>query len=168
MEKIIFILFISFFLNSAAFSQSANGTNSISKTPQVFLISEDDTAYGELVTNTPKLLLEVCNNSMDQAYKKWVYMLADMEEFASDQGFDIKGLKIWINVFFASDGSIEHIVYYPKPNSRNMDYSTFTNFLNKFAEDYKIDISANSHFAHYGSASFPTFVAQMFPERNKN
>jgi hypothetical protein len=148
------------------YSQSAQGTDSKSDVPKVFLISEDDQAYGDLVSSTPNLLLQVCNNSMEEAYKKWVYMLADIEDSAEAKGFDIKGLKIWINVFWNMDGTIEHIVYYPKPNSKNIEYSEFTNFLNDFSKDYQLDIKSSSNFVHYGSASFPTFVDQMFPERS--
>ncbi|GLR19184.1 hypothetical protein GCM10007940_38000 [Portibacter lacus] len=152
---------------TSVFSQSATGTDSSSKVPVTFLISEDDNAYGELVGNTTTSLLDVCDDAMDVAYKKWIYMLADMEEEAEAIGFDIKGLKIWINFFWNSDGSIDHIVYYPKPNSKNIEYKDFTKFLDHFAETYVLDVKAESSFAHYGSASFPTFVAQMFPERNK-
>jgi hypothetical protein len=158
-----------FLLASATWlqAQSASGTDSSSKVPLTFLISEDDDAYGDLVANTPTSLLDVCDNAMDKAYKKWIYMLADLEEEAENQGFDVKGLKVWINFFWNADGSINHIVYYPKPNSKNIEYKDFTKFLDHFAENYILDVEANSNFAHYGSASFPTFVAQMFPERNK-
>jgi hypothetical protein len=154
-------------LNVHVYAQSATGTDSSSKVPVTFLISEDDTAYGELVSNTTTSLLDVCDNAMDKAYKKWIYMLADLEEEADRQGFDVKGLKIWLNVFWNANGSIDHIVYYPKPNSKNIEYKLFTNFLDSFAETYKMDVVSENSFAHYGSASFPTFVAQMFPERNK-
>lgn len=167
MEKRLFVIFLGLFFSFASGAQSALGTDSTSKLPIVFLISEDDKAYGELVSSTPTLLLEVCNNAMDEAYKKWVYMMADIEDHAEKVGFEIKGLKIWINVFWNADGSIDHIVYYPKPNSKHIDYSTFTNFLNEFAKSYQMDLTASKDFVHYGSASFPTFVHQMFPERKQ-
>ena len=174
-EKIIVIIIVKnsafililFFGFAQLNAQSANGTDSSSDVPTAFLISEDDNAYGSLVSSNPAMLLEVCENAMDKAYKKWVYMLADMEEAALAHGFEIRGLKIWINVFWNADGSIDHIVYYPKPNSKFIDYSLFTNFLNDFCKEYKMDIKTDTKFAHYGSASFPTFVAQMFPERNQ-
>ena len=109
----------------AGYAQSASGTDSSSKVPTTFLISEDDNAYGELVSNTPTSLLEVCDDAMDVAYKKWIFMLADMEDMAAEEGFEIRGLKIWINVFWNADGSIDHIVYYPKPSSKNIEYKEF-------------------------------------------
>ena len=167
MKQILYTLIILYVCCAALNAQSAAGTESSSKIPVTFLISEDDAAYGELVVNTPTSLLEVCGNAMDVAYAKWIYMLADMEEAAEAQGFDIKGLKIWMNVFWNADGSIDHFVYYPKPNSKNIDYSEFTAFLTKFAKTYVLDVDSDKGFAHYGSASFPTFVEQMFPERKK-
>jgi len=161
------ILLLSLFTVAIAQAQSASGTDSTTEIPTTFLISEDDSAYGDLVSSTPTSLLQVCDDQMDEAYKKWIYMLADLEEEAVEKGFEIRGLKIWMNVFWNADGSINHIVYYPKPNSRNIEYKDFTKFLNQFAEIYKLDIKSNVSFAHYGSASFPTFVEQMFPERSK-
>lgn len=161
------LLFLLTLSSAEVAAQSAMGTDSSSKVPVTFLISEDDDAYGNLVSQTQTSLLEVCDNAMDKAYKKWIYMLADLEEEADRQGFDVKGLKIWMNVFWNPDGSIDHIVYYPKPNSKNIDYNLFTKFLDSFAENYVMDVRTDRGFAHYGSASFPTFVAQMFPERKK-
>lgn len=160
-----YILFFLIIPNFLLIGQSANGTTSSTTLPHAFLISQDDQAYGDLVKSTPTLLLNVCDNQMEVAYKKWVYMLADMEEAAVRKGFEIRGLKVWINVFWNKEGDIDHIVYHPKPNSKHIDYSDFTNFLNEFAEEYQMDIKAEDSFAHYGSASFPTFVDQMFPER---
>lgn len=168
MRRVLSILVFCVLYVSTSIAQSANGTSSISTTKQVFLISEDDRAYGALVTATPTLLLDVCDSSMDKAYKKWVYMLADMEEYAAEKDFEIRGLKVWMNVFWNNDGSVQNIVYYPKPNSKHIDYSTFTSFLSDFAQNYKIDVTSEESFAHYGSASFPTFVSHMFPERKAN
>ena len=52
-------------------------------------------------------------------------------------------------------------------NSKNIEYKDFTKFLDEFAKDYVMDVESETRFAHYGSASFPTFVKQMFPERSK-
>jgi len=167
MRRTIFIILVFLCSSHISFSQSASGTDSSTEIPVTFLISEDDDAYGDLVVNTSTSLLDVCDNAMDAAYKKWIYMLADLEEEAERMGFDVKGLKVWINVFWNADGSIKNIVYYPKPSSKNIDYKEFTKFLDHFAEDYVLDVKASNSFVHYGSASFPTFVAQMFPERSK-
>lgn len=132
--------------------------------PNVFLIGQHDKAYGKLLTDNPDLLLSVCDNSMEMAFEKWVNMLHDMEVYAEQQNFDIKGIKMWINVFWNSDGTIEHIAYFPKPNSKNMDYEELTAFIADFIRVYKLDLSHEKGYSHYGSASFPTFSKNIFQE----
>ena len=105
----------------------------------------------------PTPLLYIVDNSMDEAYNLWTSMLAKMEASASDQGLDIRGVKVWMNLFWEADGSIKKIVYYPKPNSKNMDFERLTTFLEGFAEVYNLDISNETCFSHYGSATFPVF-----------
>ena len=127
--------------------------------PNVFMIGENEREYESLVTGCNTLLLSVCQDDMDLAYRKWLGLLSDMEKFADTQAIDIKGVKIWINVFWDKDGSIKHLVYYPKPNSKNMDFDQLSIFFETFAEEYKMDASNGGKcFSHYGSATFPTFA----------
>lgn len=92
-------------------------------------------------------------------------MLSTMEEYADKSEFDIKGIKIWLNVFWNPDGSIKHLVYFPKPNSRNMDFDLLTIFLGKFVDDYQIESWDTSCFSHFGSAAFPTFADYYLNEK---
>ena len=124
---------------------------------RAFLIGENEKHFESLVSEHGEQLLNVCNNSMDKAYKSWVSLLKDLEGFADDRKFDLKGTKIWINVFWNADGSIRNIVYYPKPNSKNMDFSLLSDFLSDFASNYQFTLTNERPFSHYGSASFPTF-----------
>jgi hypothetical protein len=123
--------------------------------PLVSLIGDDEVGYEQTISECPSLLLEVAGNSMDSAYKLWTDMLVDIEASASDAGVDLKGTKIWINLFWESDGSIKKIVYYPKPNSKNMDFAQVTNVLEQFSANYNLPIDHTGCFSHYGSASFP-------------
>lgn len=100
-------------------------------------------------------LLYIADNSMEKAYDIWTGMLSDMTSKASDQGLDIKGVKLWINLFWEADGSIKKIVYYPKPKSKNMDFDQLTAFFQTFADDYNLDIDYESCFSHLGTAAFP-------------
>lgn len=123
--------------------------------PLVSLIGDDEKGYEETIAECPSLLLEVAGNSMDSAYKLWTDMLADIETYAADANVDLKGTKIWINLFWNTDGTIKKVVYYPKPNSKNMDFAQVTNVLEDFASKYSLPISHEGCFSHYGSASFP-------------
>lgn len=125
---------------------------------KVFLIGEYQKQFDGLIENYETHLLEVCDNSMDEAYKHWTYMLHDLEIYSKENGFDIRGVKLWINVFWSVNGTIDHMVFYPKPNSKNTDYDLLKKVLVDFVNDYHFPIKNAKPFSHYGSASFPTFV----------
>ena len=85
-------------------------------------------------------------------------MLHELEKFSDNNGFDIRGVKLWINVFWSKDGKIDHLVFYPKPNSKNTDYDVLTKVMTGFVTDYQFPMHSSNPYSHYGSASFPTFV----------
>src|SRR5690606_4878943 len=64
---------------------------------RVFLIGENQGYYDRIVAKYDSHLLEVCDESMDEAYKHWTTMMNEMEEFASSKDFDIRGVKLWVN-----------------------------------------------------------------------
>lgn len=140
-----------------AFGAMAQSDTEVSE--RAFLIGENEEHFELLVMEHGEQLLNVCNNSMDKAYDAWVNLLKDLEGFADDSDFDLKGTKIWINVFWNDNGSIRNIVYYPKPNSKNMDFTLLSTFLGDFASSYQFTLTNDKPFSHYGSASFPTFYS---------
>lgn len=139
----------------------------VSTLPSVIMIGEQELAYEAMVSGCSEHLLSVCNDSMEGAYKEWLLMLKDMETFAEAQEFDIRGIKIWLNIFFNMDGTIKHLAFYPKPNSRNMDFEELRHFFAEFVKQYKFSKTNAECFAHYGSAKFPSF-ADMFIQNNGN
>lgn len=142
------------------------GTTAAQDLPKVFMIGENELEYESMVRDCNTMLLSVCQDSMNVAYDNWLTMLSDVENYAKSEDFDIKGVKIWINVFWNKDGSLKHIVYYPKPNSKNMDFDALTSFFQSFANNYKLSLEHVSCFSHYGSASFPTF-SRLYREEEK-
>lgn len=163
--KISNIIFIFLVLPFSLSAFSVDKTGDLDSIPPVFRIGEYEFEYEEKVKNCNKLLLEVCQDSMELAYKHWLLMLHDMEIYAESEKFDIKGIKIWLNVFWNEDGSIENFVFYPKPNSRNADFNKLTAFLEKFLLHYKFPIEYQTCFSHYGSATFPTFAKLYLQEQ---
>ena len=145
LKQALFILLL--FCSFSSFAQEQGAL--------VSLIGDNEKEYEKTIAECPSLLLEVAGNSMDNAYKLWTDMLADIETFASESSVDLKGTKIWINLFWNSDGTVNKIVYYPKPNSKNMDFAQVTNVLEDFAAKYTLPINHEGCFSHYGSASFP-------------
>ncbi len=130
--------------------------------PEVFMIGDHELEYESLVVECSDILLNVCDDSMEEAYEHWLLMLHDIEKYALEQDVEIRGVKLWLNVFWNTDGTIKHLVFYPKPNCRNMDFEKLSDFFSDFAIDYNFTKENANCFAHYGSASFPTHTELLF------
>lgn len=124
--------------------------------PKAFLLGEHEQTFEKLVMNHQEALLSVCDNDMDLAFNKWMGMIFSMEAYADEISYDLKGVKLWLNIFWEEDGSLKHIAYYLKPNSRNIDTQELTAFFSSFMNHYKFPLVASKKFSHYGSAAFPT------------
>ena len=123
--------------------------------PKVFLLGEHEEGFNELTKKHSDMLLTVCDDNMNVAFTKWQDMLISMESYAEELSYDIKGSKMWLNIFWSPEGRITNIAYYLKPNSRNLDQDKLKLFLISFMNQYNLPISYNKNFSHYGSASFP-------------
>lgn len=155
-----YILLICLLANaSVAFSQQK--TNSDSKPPTVFFIGEDEKNYENLVEKYNIMLFSVCDNNMEVAFDHWASLLKEIEQYSEKSNLDIKGVKLWLNVFYSKDGKIEHIVFYPKPNSKNMNYDQVKAMLQGFAASYHSPLKHTTGFSHYGSAAFPILNKTM-------
>lgn len=150
MKRLYCIAYFVVCVISFSFAQNPN-------IPTVFQTGTFESEYEQLVTSHSEMLLSVCDNSMDKAYLHWTDMLRDIEKLAEEKGYDIKGVKIWINAFWNKDGGIDHLVFYPKPTSKNIDYKELELFLGEIASQLHIDQYAEKGFSHYGSASFPIY-----------
>ncbi len=132
----------------------------------VFYIGEDEKNYEKLVQKYNTMLFAVCNNNMELAFDYWSVLLKDIEDFSVKSNFDLKGVKLWLNVFWDKDGNIDHIVFYPKPNSRNLNYDNVKTLLTNFTKNYQSPIKYTTRFSHYGSAAFPVFSKSVVgPEK---
>ena len=131
--------------------------------PVVTLLGEDEALLTDLTTEYPEMLLTVCGNNMEFAFEKWMEMLGAMEDLSEELDFDIKGVKVYLQVFWNADGSIAHLSFFPKTISRNVPHAELKAFFAEFAKDYKLPVTFEEGFSHYGSASFPTFTR---PEYN--
>ena len=150
----IIILFI-FFGN---FNASSQIDNLRSNRQLAYYIGEDEGKYEFLVKNYNTMLFAVCDSDMDKSYSIWVDLMKDFETYAESLNFDIKGVKLWINVFWDENGQIDYIFFYPKPNSKNLNYDIVKEMLNNFTKQYpRIPVSSDVKFSHYGSGSFPVF-----------
>ncbi len=129
--------------------------------PKVFLIGEFAEEFEATSAEYSLQLMDACDQDMNLAYIKWLTMLFDMEDYAYDVGLDLKGLKMWVKVFWSEEGTIDHIAYYLKPKSRNIDKEELTAFLMSFIADYEFPLQPEEKFSHYGSASFPILARKI-------
>jgi hypothetical protein len=124
-------------------------------TPKVFFTGEYESQYDVMVKDYSQMLFTVCAQDMNRAFDLWTDLLRDLEAHAASQNIDLKGVKLWINVFWNKDGMIDHIVFYPKPNSKNLNYETLKPVFESFIAIYQTPFKHTAKYSHYGSANFP-------------
>ena len=126
--------------------------------PTAFILGNYESGYEELTQTYKQSLLEACNNDMDVAFDRWLEMMQQMEAYADQIDFNIDGIKVLLHVFWNEDGTIAHIGYFLRPNSRNAPMEDLTAFFSSFARQYRFPITSSRKFTHYTKASFPTFT----------
>lgn len=165
---LISIFWVATLLSSIAQnSMQTDDESIINKQSLVSLIGDDEEKLSSLSLECSDMLLQVKDNSMTKAYDTWIRMMADLEQFTELQGYDIKGIKLWMNVFWNQDGSIKHMTFYPKPTSRNTDFKELSQVINDFASEHRLALTHSNCFSHYGSVSFPTYINLMIKGDNK-
>lgn len=160
MRILILILSIGIFntgmTDSALFSQSK--TSQISKAvpvlPTVFTLGEFEKQYEEIIPGY-RPLLDACKGNMKLAFDNVMEMIQEMEEFSKTKGYNLDGINIWMHFFWSGKGEIEHIGFYLKPNSRNVDTEELKKFLTKFSRHYRLPLESNIPYSLYSSFSFP-------------
>lgn len=130
--------------------------DSLSTLPKVFLLGNHEVQY-EKLSAAGTSLLEVCDDDFNIAHDKWNSLLKEMEAHAEIINYDIKGVKMWLHVFWDETGKINHIAFYLKPNSRNVKTEEMTAFLTDFVNNYHLPVQYENSFSHYSGATFPTF-----------
>lgn len=125
--------------------------------PAVFMLGEQEQAYETLKEQYSQTLLEVTDYNTQEAFTNWMSMMEEMERYANKIKFDIDGIKIWLHAFWNPDGSISHMGYLLRPDSRNIDEVELAAFLKTFMKRYTFEITSNKPFSHYTGANFPIY-----------
>ncbi|HMW38912.1 MAG TPA: hypothetical protein PKD30_08095 [Saprospiraceae bacterium] len=126
--------------------------------PNSFLIGEHELAYDAILERYAKGLVAICGNDNDKAFMIWSSILADLVEFSKANNIELNGLKLWMNIFFNDNAGIDYIVYYPKPNSKNMDFDKLTELFINFCRSYKMKVKLGERCILNANASFPLTV----------
>lgn len=143
-------------LGFASFALGQSVESEANKLPVIFQLGEFEPQMDNQSRIHETQLLTACDYDIELAYAKWLSMIKEMEAYSDKISFDIKGVKIWLNVFYNANGKIAHLGYYLKPNSRNIDRTELSAFLKSFVNNYTFPHSYEKPFSHYGSAGFPT------------
>ena len=129
--------------------------------PRVFVLGEQEEAYEQLTRTYSQSLLTVCDNDMKVAFDKWLNMMQEMEAYAEQIRFELKGVSIWFHVFWSPEGNVDHIGFLLRPNSRNVPQADLAAFLSSFVKRYQFPVTSDQRFSHYTGATFPTFSQRM-------
>lgn len=158
--KNIFVLFLLITCGiSGLQAQIADSkTNAI---PKIFQLGEDEKIYDELVKGYPLSLLEASNNDVKVAFDKWIGVLEDMQDYADKIRYDIKGVKLRLHVFWNENGSIDHLGYLLREDSKNVNDAELKAFLKTFVSRSKMDIESMRKYSFYTTATFPVYAERF-------
>lgn len=151
MNYIKAILF--FFIASLSYSEMNAQNNTI---PSVFITGEYPDAFELLSRNYPGSLISASDNDMDVAFTNWRLFLSDIEKYSEEINFDLKGIKIMMQVYWNREGKIEHLSYWPKPECKNIPEDDLVAFFKSFVRNYTFRVKSDERFTHSGAAEFPT------------
>lgn len=165
--KYLFQIVFFFILSANGLQVAANNNSSLqpdSIAPKVFMIGEYENDFDRFSEEYQTSLISVCRNDMNLAFSEWVTTMRDIEKYSEKIGYDLKGVQMWVNVFWSKSGKIDHIAYYLKPKSRNVNKAEIETLLTNFASFHKFSLPATTKFSHYGGVSFP--ISQGLPVGN--
>ena len=170
MHKLLPLLFaLSFFSVGSLFAQPGGSITKPDALPSVFVLGEHEAAYEKLILNHQTQLLNVADNDMERAFRAWIEMVIAMEKYAEKVDFDINGLRFWIHVFWKEDGSVDHIAFHLRPNSRAVDNQLLGGFLRSFSKQYQLPMTSDVPFSHYTSVAFPSsYMLEDTTQKDKN
>lgn len=110
----------------------------------------------QLFTGYSQTLLEASDNDIELAFTHWLDMMQAIDAYADKINYDIKGVRVWMQVFWGADGTVDHLGFLLRPDSRHVDKDELRAFFSGFARDYKLPLSSDRPFSHYTGATFPT------------
>jgi hypothetical protein len=156
MKKPIFVLCFSIFASLMFAKNNLHFSPDTSKTlPKVFLLGEYTSAYEKLQNSHPVSLFEYCSFDQDQAFDKWARFLIAMEMHAESINYDLKGIKVWIEVGWEKDGKLKFIAFAPKPECRNVDVQELSGFFRSFSNHYTPQFIPSKTIVQNSQAAFP-------------
>jgi hypothetical protein len=121
----------------------------------------DEKAYEQLTQDYNQSLLEVAGFDMTKAFDQWVSLMKEVDAYAAKINYDLKGVQAFLQIFWSPDGSIDHIGFQLRPDSRNFTdkgKQELAAFFSSFARNHTFALKSNRKFNHYTEVTFPTVV----------
>lgn len=143
-------LFLSLFLGLPNFlvAQTEN-------LPPVFVLGSYTEAHDALYETYQLSLFDVWEENLDSTFVSWEALLIDMERYAEEIAFDLKGVQLMLAVFWAPDGSVDYLTYGLLPTSINKEEVELTAFFKQYIKHSRWKKESNKPFFHDGRAGFP-------------
>jgi len=154
MKLLCSFLLVSTIWVAAATAQSA-------ELPAVFRLGQNEEGYEVAKQEYQQTLLEVANYDTQDAFNHWMSMMQELQKHADKLDIDLKGVKIWLHAFWNTDGSIDHLGYLLRPDSRNVDELELAAVLKTFMKKYSFPVTSGKKFSHYTGANFPIYSEKV-------
>jgi len=126
--------------------------------PQVVNVAQRSEILEDLSASYKSSLFSASDADFIKTTKNWQHLLMGIEKYSEEIDFDLKGVKIWIKVFFSKDGNINHITYILSETSINIDTVELEAFLRSFMRNYKLPESHEQKFAYDARVLFPLYL----------
>jgi len=130
-------------------------TFSFAQANRVFTFDENVGLSDSLTLLYDNSLFQICNNDFNEAQDAWINLLLEMEAYSDVINFDLKGIKLWIQLFWDEDGKIKYIGYQLKPESRFVKNEDLKAFFSSFINNYHFPKVTKKKFNHSGNITFP-------------
>ncbi|WMX15227.1 MULTISPECIES: hypothetical protein [unclassified Aureispira] len=126
--------------------------------PKVVNVAQRSEILEELSSRYKSSLFSASDADFIKTTQNWQHILVAIEKYAEEIDFDLKGVKIWIKVFFAKDGNLDHITYILSENSINIDTIELEAFFRSFMKNYKLPESHEQKFSYDARILFPLYL----------
>ena len=129
--------------------------------PEVFRLGQNEEGYEVAKQDYQQTLLEVSNYDTQVAFNHWMDMMQELQKHADKVNVDLKGVKVWLHAFWNTDGSVAHLGYLLRPDSRNVNELELAAVLKIFMKKYKFPVTSGKKFSHYTGANFPIYSEKV-------
>ncbi|MGH1337133.1 MAG: hypothetical protein ACRBFS_13500 [Aureispira sp.] len=151
--RFIIGLLLGFFIPIAVMQAQQARTNQA--LPKVINVAQNSAVLEELSNQYQSSLFSASDTNFVTTINNWRGFIQSIEQYAEDIDFDIKGVKVWVKVFWAKDGNVDYIAYVLSDRSINIDIIEWEAFLRSFMRNNKLALKYKRGFTYDGRMMFP-------------